>query len=333
MDFNQKQTPLGIAPTRTLVQAGFGLFCLWAGYRFYGFYLWALERSDTYVPRPPSVEAFLPISALLALKRLLLTGLWDRIHPAGLTIFLAALVVAWALRKGFCGWICPAGLVSNLLEKAGRPIALPPLPRWVEVPLLGLKYVLLAFFAWVILVGMDLGAIDAFLRSPYNLAADAKMLQFFLPPSALTVGVLGFLVLVSLVIRNFWCRFLCPYGALLGLLALIGPLRVRRDPAACIDCGRCDRVCPAAIRVSRSRSVRRPECVGCMECVEACPREGCLTLAAGGRALPVRAFPLAVVGLFLLFYLGAVLTGRWETAIPPEMFRPLYQSAGELAHP
>ena len=333
MDFNQKQWPLGLARTRTLVQAGFGLFCLWAGFRFYAFYLWALERSDTYAARPPSVEAFLPISALLAFKRLVLTGLWDRVHPAGLTILIAALAVSWALRKGFCGWICPVGFFSNLLEKAGRPIALPPLPRWVELPLLSLKYLLLAFFAWVILIGMDLRAIDSFLRSPYNLAADAKMLQFFLPPSALTVAVLGFLVLVSLVIRNFWCRFLCPYGALLGLLSLTGPLRVRRDPAACIDCGRCDRVCPASIRVSRAGPVRHPECVGCMGCVEACPREGCLSLAAGGRALPFRAFPLAVVGLFLLFYLGAVLTGRWETAIPPEMFRPLYQSAGDLAHP
>ena len=76
---------------RRTVQASFALFCLYAGYRFYLFYLWAAGRSETFVPRPPSVEAFLPIGALVNLKRLLLTGQFDPIHPAGLTIFLAAL--------------------------------------------------------------------------------------------------------------------------------------------------------------------------------------------------------------------------------------------------
>src|SRR5210317_2140562 len=98
---------------RTLVQAGFTLFCLYTGYRFYLFYLWGTGQSLTYVPRPPSVEAFLPISALVGLKRLVLSGHYDMIHPAGLTIFLAAIFIAILLRKGFCGWICPVGFASN----------------------------------------------------------------------------------------------------------------------------------------------------------------------------------------------------------------------------
>ena len=83
-------------------------------------YLWASSQSDIYVPRPPSVEAFLPISALVNLKRLVLTGQFDTIHPAGLTIFMAALVIGLLLRKGFCGWICPVGFASNLAEAFSR---------------------------------------------------------------------------------------------------------------------------------------------------------------------------------------------------------------------
>jgi hypothetical protein len=75
-----------IARLRFAAQAGFTLFCLYAGYRFYGYYLWMMDQSETFVARPPSVEAFLPISALLGLKRFVLTGRWDEIHPAGLTI-------------------------------------------------------------------------------------------------------------------------------------------------------------------------------------------------------------------------------------------------------
>ncbi len=109
---------------RQIVQGGFALFCIYAGYRFYQYYLWASSQSETYVPKPPSVEAFLPISALVNLKRLVLTGQFDTIHPAGLTIFMAALVIALFLRKGFCGWICPVGFASNLAEAFSRKFKL-----------------------------------------------------------------------------------------------------------------------------------------------------------------------------------------------------------------
>lgn len=137
---------VSISRLRTTVQACFTLICIFAGYRFYCFYLWTLDRSETYVSRPPSVEAFLPISALLGLKRLALTGRWDPVHPAGLTIFVAALAIAFLFRKGFCGWICPVGFVSNLLEKIGKPFRFGnQLPAWLDYVFLCLKYLLLTF--------------------------------------------------------------------------------------------------------------------------------------------------------------------------------------------
>jgi polyferredoxin len=143
--------PKWISSLRTAVQAGFALFCLYAGYRFYLFYLWGTGQSDIYVPRPPSVEAFLPIGALVGLKRFLLSSHFDMIHPAGLTIFMAALVIGLLLRKGFCGWICPVGFVSNLAEKTSKKLKIlwqPPI--WLDIPLLSLKYLLLFFFLYLI---------------------------------------------------------------------------------------------------------------------------------------------------------------------------------------
>ncbi len=215
---------------RRSVQGAFALFCLYAGYRFYQYYLWASSQSDKYVPRPPSVEAFLPISALVNLKRLFLTGQFDTIHPAGLTIFMAALAIGLALRKGFCGWICPVGFASNLAEAFSRRFKLLRTPPgWIDYPLLSLKYLLLGFFSYLILLAMDIASIEAFNRSTYNLVVDAKMLFFFLAPSTLSLWVLIFLVAISFFLRNFWCRYLCPYGALLGLLALFSPVNVQRE--------------------------------------------------------------------------------------------------------
>jgi len=335
---NQFSLPLrrqNIGLLRLIVHNAFLVFTLFVGYRFYLFYLWAIGGSSTYVPRPSSVEGFLPISALLGLKRLLLTGVYDPVHPAGLTILLSALAIGLLLRKGFCGWICPVGAFSNLAERLGRTLGLLfRLPVWLDVPLLSLKYILLAFFLYAVFWKMDLKAIIGFQNNAYNFAADAKMLQFFLHPSLLAGSIMLLLVAVSLPLANFWCRYLCPYGGLLGLLALAGPLRIRRDEEKCIDCKKCRKICPASIKVDAKKTVLSPECVGCLECVAVCPREECLTVTdwSPKRISPLL-IPALVLMLFFSFYLTANLTGKWHSKVSLEDFRKTYKISNSLEHP
>ncbi len=320
---------------RRLVQAAFALTCLVAGYRFYLFYQWTLGKTTLYTPRPPAVEAFLPISALVSLKRLVLTGAWDQVHPAGLTIFLAALAIAFLLRKGFCGWICPIGFLSHLVELAGRRFkTIVRVPALLDYPLLSLKYLLLAFFTYLIIFKMDLKAIEGFLQTPYNMIVDAKMLYFFLAPTRLTVGILTFLLVISLFVKNFWCRYLCPYGALLGLLSLLGPSHVRREEERCLSCRQCDRVCPGAITVSEKTTVRTPECVGCMECVAVCPATDCLTpVTLYRKPTSIITIPALVVTVFLACWLLARTTGHWQTKVPLETQKRYYKMGLSISHP
>ena len=312
---------------RFITQSAFALFCLYSGYRFYQFYLWGMGQSEIYVPRPPMVEAFLPIGALINLKRLILTGNYDLVHPAGLTVFIAALTIGLLFRKGFCGWICPVGFASNLAERFSLKFRiLRRLPLWLDYPMLAPKYMLFLFFAVFIFLKMEVPSIEAFNNSDFNVVADAKMLRFFLKPSTLTIYVLTFLVAISFVLRNFWCRYLCPYGALLGLLAIFSPVKIRRDPESCINCRKCEKVCPGSILVAEGRTVYNLECIGCLECVAACPVEDCLTVTARKRKIPAYWLPVGIAGLFLLFWAGALLTGHWQSALPADFFQEYYQA-------
>ena len=323
-----------IPSIRRAVQLAFTLFCLYAGWQFFRFYQWAIGASSTYVARPPSVEGFLPISALVSLKRLILTHQYDPIHPAGLTIFLAALCLGLLFRKGFCGWICPVGFASNLAERVGRSLklTLSP-PAWFDLPLLSIKYLLLAFFSYLILWKMPAQAIEFFLRSEYNMIVDVKMLYFFISPSRLAGGIMLALLVLSFFFRNPWCRYLCPYGALLGLLALVSPFQVKRNADTCIACKKCERVCPASIPVSTKTTMRSAECIGCLECVAVCPPKECLEIKIYQKPTHPYLLPALVITLFLGFWITAAVTDHWQNQLPLEIIKKSYGSGLNIGHP
>ena len=78
-----------------------------------------------------------------------------------------------------------------------------------------------------------------FHETPYGLVADVKMLNFFRYLGVTAAIVIALLVRASILVQNFWCRYLCPYGALMGLVSLFSPVSIRRDADACIDCAKC----------------------------------------------------------------------------------------------
>jgi polyferredoxin len=191
----------------------------------------------------------------------------------------------------------------------------------------------MGLFLYVI-AAMSVEQIRAFLSGPYGIVADVKMLNFFRTLTGTGIAVMVLLVVLSLIVKNFWCRYLCPYGGLLGLLALAGPLRIKRDAALCIDCGKCAKACPSALKVDQLVSVASAECTGCLNCVAACPVESALYMSvASRRKVPVWAMAGAMAVLFLGCVLIARWTGHWETNLPERTYRELVPRANEFEHP
>lgn len=319
---------------RAAVQAAYLAFLAFTGWQFARFFSELQAGGPVATARPPAVEAFLPISALVGLKRWLATGYWDEVHPAGLTVLVAAIVAALVARKGFCAWVCPVGTISRALEWVGkrtlwRRRGFPHVPRALDLGLSSVKYLLLAFFAFQVLVAMPVEALEGFLGSPFNLGADAKMLLFFTRPTGTVLAVLGGLVALSLVVKHAWCRWLCPYGALLGLASLASPQHVRRDPETCNDCRACTRACPVEIPVHARLRVLSSECTGCMSCVAACTVPDCLGVTRKGRrALSPWLVPASVLSVMLGAWAFARLGGFWQTSVPVDALRWAYRALG-----
>lgn len=343
----RRTTPERSQQIRHAVQWTFLALNGWLGVQFY---LWVryFERGGQgfYVPRPAGAEGWLPIAGLMNTKYFFSTGHIPAIHPAAMFLFMAFVAMSLLLKKSFCSWLCPVGTLSEQLWKVGQRIFKRTfrLPRWVDIPLRGLKYLLLGFFAFIIGT-LSAGALADFMFTPYGIVADVKMLNFFREISLTALIVIVALVILSMLVQNFWCRYLCPYGGLMGLVSLFSPMKIRRDADACIDCGKCARACPAALPVDRLVQIRSAECTACMECVAVCPAQGALRFALPPRhaAAPEQrwyrrtAGPAAVAGILAAIFFGFVLTaratGHWHTHIPRDMYMYLVPHADEVTHP
>jgi polyferredoxin len=316
-----------VQPLRILIQFCFLGFILWLGVRFCQFVHYFRSGGVTqFVARPEGIEGFLPISGLLGTASWLKGNGINAIHPAAVVILLAVLAVSLLLRRSFCSWICPVAAISECSWKAGFKLLRrnTRLPRWLDLFLRGVKYLLLAFFVYSVSVAMSPEALEAFIHSDYHKLADVRLLDFFQHLSPLALGVILVLLFFSLFLKNPFCRYLCPYGALLGLVAMLSPVRVTRNIERCVSCGVCSQVCPTYIDVMHRKSVFSPECIGCWRCVSHCRVNQALSMRAAGRyAVPGIVFALLVVMIFWGGTLVGKATCHWQTSLDIGEYRRL----------
>jgi polyferredoxin len=137
--------------------------------------------------------------------------------------------------------------------------------------------------------------------------------------------VISVLALLSIPLKNAFCRYFCPYGALLGLVSMISPLKVTRDKTTCVSCGVCSQVCPSYLPVMSKERIHSPECIGCWRCVSNCRSEGALEMKLPGARIAVAGIFFAI--LVVVFFLGGSVigkvTGHWHNSLTPAEYKEL----------
>ncbi len=311
-------------PLRILMQSSFLFFMIWLGFCFYRFVQTVNSGlAGSSVVRPDGIEGFLPISGFLGTVFWAKTGEINSIHPAAVTIFVTVILVSLLLRRSFCSWICPIAAISEWSWKGGFRLLRSNyrLPVWLDCALRSLKYLLMALFVYGIAIAMSPDALRNFIYSDYHKIADMRLLNFFQHISPLALGIIAVLVAASFVLRNPFCRYLCPYGALLGLIATLSPLRVSRNIDRCVSCGVCNQVCPTYVDVMHKTSVVSPECIACWRCVSNCRFNEALSMHFIKRvAVPGLVFAVLVLLLFLGGTIIGKLSGHWVSSVSPEEY-------------
>lgn len=326
-----------VTTIRTVVQWCFFAWAVGIGIRF-ALFVHAAERGAAAPPvsRPPGVEGFLPIGALTSLKYWLVSGEIHPVHPAALVIFLAILLMSLLAGKSFCSWLCPVGTLSEAAHRLGNRLFGRNfrLWRWSDLFLRSIKYLLLLMFVKFILLDMPAEALGGFLDAPYWAVSDVKMLQFFTRMSVTTMAVLAGLTLVSFLVRNFWCRYLCPYGALLGLAGLVSPFRIRRETDGCSQCQRCTAACPSGLAIHTRATVSSPECTGCLTCVANCPQRDVLAMrpAFRSRPLAVWVYPVVALAIFMAVIGAGMIGGHWHSSLGYADYQRLLPLVPYLSH-
>lgn len=185
-------------------------------------------------------------------------------------LLLAGVLAAAVFGAQVAGWLDPMSIVTRSYAVAVLPAADRAAKVVLEKPLES------ETLRSTRIVAKTLGRTESVLRQENILYdADHYYVQF-----GVFMAALAALVAVQAYQKRFWCRKLCPLGAMLGLAGKWRPVGVRLDAGKCVDCGRCGRVCP--VGAIQGRTLYPEECTFCGLCIAPCP-VGALTLSLRAR--------------------------------------------------
>lgn len=265
--------------------------------------------------KPLGVDALCPFGGLETLFTFVSgTGFIQKTALSAVVLLGATVGVALVSRRSFCGQLCPLGALQGAFGWLGRRLRVRrEMPNRLDRPARYLKYGVLGFFTlWT-------WQASSLVMRPYDPWAAWAHLSSDELFAELGVGVivLGVALAGSVVYERFFCKYLCPTGALLGAFSRWSLFGVKRDAESCTSCRACAKACPMNLAVDTLSEVNASECISCAECVNACPVAGALEIRTKrGRRVTPLALTGLVVGLVALAVAVSTAVGAFAWRMP-----------------
>jgi len=233
----------------------------------------ALEKTGTTIPfiSSASLHAICPFGGVVSIYTWVTAGRFvQKIHESSWILMFAAFLLAVGFGPVICGWVCPLGTFQEWLGKIGRKIFGKRYNNFIPGRLDNyLRYLRYFILAWVLYVTATTTKLFFQDFDPYY-----ALFNFWSEEVALSaLVILGITILLSLLVERPWCKYACPYGAVLGVFNLFRIFKIRRAPASCLNCKACDKACPMNIAVSAGEAVKSHQCISCLQCTSeySCP--------------------------------------------------------------
>lgn len=228
-----------------------------------------------------SLHALCPFGGVVTLYNLGTLGTFiQMIHMSSVILMVLVFILAILFGPVFCGWICPLGSFQEWIGKLGKKLLGKRYGKVIPTQVdRVLKYARYGVLVWVVYVTARSGYLMFAEIDPYN-----ALFSFWSDEVAIP-GLIILLITMaaSLVVTRPWCRYACPYGALLGLSNKVRIFSIQRNETTCINCRQCDNNCPMGIVVSNQAKVTDLHCISCLECTseQACPIPDTVNLMNG----------------------------------------------------
>jgi NAD-dependent dihydropyrimidine dehydrogenase PreA subunit len=272
------------------------------------------ERQGWNLPWPVlrNFHAICPFGAVETAGRFIMEGSFlPKTHASNLWTFFGVVFVTITIGAAFCAYLCPLGSVQEWIGRLGKRI-------------FNKKYNIIAGTKLDRVLGyMRYGVLLAILVQSTRMITlvfqkvDPYYALFHFWTGDLFIGgtvVLGVVLLLSLFVERPWCRWLCPFGALLGIVQLISPWKIRRNSELCNACGACARACPMGIDFAHKKVVLDTRCNRCGSCLTACRREGVITFSLPTKLMISLRNGLVTASLLMVLFATPILiahAGGW----------------------
>ena len=228
-----------------------------------------------------SLHALCPFGGVVSIYQYVTWGTYvQRIHESAFILMYIGFALALLFGPVFCGWVCPLGSFQEWFGKLGRKISGKKfnrlIPATADKYLRYLRYVVLIWVVYVTAASAELFFTD---YDPYY-----ALFNFWTGEVAVSgLVILGVMIVISMFVERPFCKYACPYGAILGVFNLFRIFKIKRKAATCNGCKVCDRICPMNIEVSADNVIRDHQCISCLECTSeyVCPVEDTVVMTTG----------------------------------------------------
>lgn len=226
-----------------------------------------------------SLHALCPYGGVETFVAMITTGtMVKKVHESAVVLLAIILFMSVLFGPVFCSYVCPLGSVQEWLGKIGRKIFKKRynnfIPAKIDKVLRYGRYIVLGLTVYLSTMSLKL-VFEAY--DPYY-----ALFNFWTGEIAITsLIVLGVVIISSLFIERSWCKYACPFGALLGLTNLFSVFKIRRNTTTCTSCNLCTKECPMNIDVANTKVITNHQCISCGVCTSEniCPEADTLTLS------------------------------------------------------